>query len=97
MIEELYDKVYQKKYLLNGFRLSILESKEVLEESQIVWTKTLAPSLPSRNKFLVTAKLVSDCKLSTPVQFCLISLLSSKYFAQDCRRLLFFGKTYNYW
>ena len=66
MTGELQKNVYQKNYLLNGFKLKILENKKVLEESQIGWAQILVPSLPSRNKFLVIAVknyTISDCKI----------------------------------
>ena len=36
----------------------------------------------------------ADISVSTPVQFCLISLLCFKYFIQDCRFERFFGSFY---
>ena len=41
-------------YQGNGFRLRILGNKKVLKKSHIGWSQMLVPSLPSRNKFLVT-------------------------------------------
>ena len=58
----------------------------------------LVPSLPSRKKFLanvVKNYTKADFKVS---QFCpvLVSLVSSKYYVQDCRSLLFLGRTFSY-
>ena len=54
----------------------------------------LVASQLSRNKFLVIVVKIytqADFKVSGIVQFCLIFLLTSKYFAQDGRCLLFLG------
>ena len=87
MTVEFYKSVYQKTYLPNDFRLRILGNKKLLEKSQIEWRQTLVPSLPCRSKFLVIAVknyTEADFKVSScPTQFCLISLLSSKYCVQD--------------
>ena len=77
----------------------MLGNKKVLEKSQIERRQMLVPSLPSRNKFLTIAVknyTEADSKFPSPAQFCLISLLISKYFVQDCRCLLFLGRTCNY-
>ena len=82
MTAEYYKNVYQKTYLLNDYRLRILGNKKVLEKSQIEWRQMLVPSVPCRNKFLVTAvknNTEADFKVpSCPAQFCMISLLISR-------------------
>ena len=81
-------ETFIKNYLPNNFRLRILGNKKVLKKSQIGWKQTLVPSLPSRNKILViTVKNYTEADFKSffsPVQFCLTSLLSSKYFIQVC-------------
>ena len=79
-------------YKANNFRLKILGNKRVLEKTQIGWRQMQVPSQPSSNKFLVIVVKIytaADSKFSSIVQFCLIFLLSSKYFIQDVRCLLY--------
>ena len=90
MTAEFYKNIYQA----NNFRLKILGNKRVLEKTQIGWRQMQVPSQPSSNKFLVIVVKIyteADSKFSSIVQFCLIFLLSSKYFIQDVRCLLFLG------
>ena len=92
MTAEFYKNVYQKTFLPNDFNLRILGNKNVFEKFKIGWRHMLVPSLLSRNKFLVqqsniTPKHIS--KFPRLVQLCLISLLSSRCFIQDCTCLLF--------
>ena len=58
---------------------------------------SLGSSLLSRNKTLaipVKQYAKADIRVSTPVQFCMISLFCFKYFIQDCRFERFFGTIY---
>ena len=58
---------------------------------------SLGSSLLSRNKTLaipVKQYAKADIRVSTPAQFCLISLFCFKYFIQDCRFERFFGTIY---
>ena len=52
MTAEFCKNFYQKTYL-NDFRLGILGNKKV--KFQTGWIQMVAPSLPSRNNFLVIA------------------------------------------
>ena len=99
MTAEFYKNVYQKTFLPNDFNLRILGNKNVFEKFKIGWRHMLVPSLLSRNKFLVqqsniTPKHIS--KFSSLVQLCLISLLSSRCFIQDCTCLLFLRRICSY-
>ena len=99
MTAEFYKNIYQKTYLRNNLRLRILGNKKVLEKAQIGWRQMLLPSLASRKKILLIAVKITQKQISkfpSPVEFCLISLLSSKYCVQDCRYLSFLGRTCNY-
>ena len=61
MTAEFYKNVYQKTYLLNNFRLRILQK-----------TNVLVSQSPSRNKVLVIAfknYREADSEIPSPIQF----------------------------
>ena len=58
------------------------------------WRQNTVTNLPSRNKSLAMAVknyTKADAKLSVPLQFCLISLLSFIYFVRDIRSFCHYG------
>ena len=91
------------KILTHATRIIFLTHTKILQTHATyathvkIWptlpTLPTPPTLFSR-LLKVTQKQIS--KLPSPVQFCFISLRSSKYFIQDWRYFLFHGITFDY-
>lgn len=74
--------------LLNNLRLTIIR-KTFKKNLEIGWRHSLVSSHPSRNNTLaigVRNYTKADAKTFLSVKFCLISLVSSKYFVYNCLR-----------
>ena len=78
----------------NDVRLGILGNYEIWKKIRMRWRQNTVTNLPSRNKSLAMAVknyTKADAKLSVPLQFCLISLLSFIYFVRDIRSFCHYG------
>ena len=85
MLISTFVKVIGKKLVVGLFLPAPLILSRVKEKMKLMWIHNLVPCLLSRNQNMeiaanITQKLIS--KFSDPVQFCLISLVCSKYFVQ---------------